>query len=83
MSTIFSILGIIGAFYLIRYRQQVGDMMGEAEWMRKVGGVYNVLILVAIFIFFWCIAELTGTSHLFFLPLTYVIPGLRSWETPQ
>ena len=68
---------------MIRYRQQVGDMMGEAEWMRKIGGVYNVVILIAIILFFWCIAELTGTTDILFLPFTYLIPGLRQWETPQ
>lgn len=76
VSTFFAIFGIVASFLLLKFRQQVGDMIGEADWMKKIGGVYNFIIILAIFIFFWSIAELTGTSHLLFAPLKMIIPGL-------
>ena len=62
VSTFFALFGIIASFLLLKFRQQVGDVIGEADWMNKIGGVYNFIIILAIFIFFWSIAELTGTS---------------------
>ena len=74
--------GLVGPFFLIKYRQVVGDMMGEAEWMKKVGGVYNTVIIIALIIFFWTIAEMTGTTSVLFGPLRYLIPGMRPQEAP-
>ena len=55
----------------------MGDTIGEADWMRKVGGVYNVIVIAAIFLFFWSLAVLTGTTNIFLKPLTFLIPGSR------
>ena len=74
--------GMIGSFYLAYKREQVGDMIGEADWMRRVGGVYNVVLIVALVIFFWCIAELTGTTSILFAPLKHLIPGFLT-PTPE
>ncbi|MEK7591259.1 MAG: hypothetical protein AAB489_03575, partial [Patescibacteria group bacterium] len=82
VSTFFALFGIIASFLLLKFRQQVGDVIGEADWMNKIGGVYNFIIILAIFIFFWSIAELTGTSHILFAPLRMVIPGLRPDASP-
>ena len=69
--------GLIGPFLLIRYREAVGDMIGEADWMRKVGGVYKVVLIVALVLFFWTLAELTGTTTVLFGPLRNFLPGLQ------
>ena len=69
MTFLLGIIGIIGSFFLIKYRQQVGDTIGDPDWASRVGGIYNVLILVAIFIFFWSIAEITGTTGVLFGPV--------------
>ena len=37
MRIFLSLVGMIGSFYLIKQREQVGDMIGEAEWMKKIG----------------------------------------------
>ncbi len=71
---VLSLIGIIGAFYILKYRQQVGDMVGEADWMKSIGGIYNIIILVAILIFFWSIAELTNTTDVLFSPLRMLLP---------
>lgn len=69
-----SIIGIIASFFLAKYRERVGEITGEAEWMKKVGGVYNVIVIVAIIIFFWSIATITGTTDIFLKPLSYILP---------
>lgn len=78
MGTFLSILGIVLSFVLIKYRERAGDLIGEADWMQKVGGVYFVVVYIAIFIFIWSVAELTGTTGVLFAPLRYLIPGLRN-----
>lgn len=73
------ILGIIGiflSFLLLKYREKMGETIGEAEWMQKIGGVYNLMILVALFMFFWSLAYMTNTEGFFLSPLKYLIPGL-------
>jgi hypothetical protein len=82
MSIFLSLVGIVGSFFLIKYREKVGDMVGEADWMTKVGGVYNVMIFVAVFIFFWSIATLTGTTSVLFSFLRF-LPGLPKAEQPD
>jgi uncharacterized membrane protein len=69
MSTFLSFVGIGLAYVLIRYRERVGDMVGSPDWANKVGGIYNLLILIGIFIFFWSLATLTGTTDILFAPL--------------
>lgn len=83
MRYILSILGIIGSFYMLVYRQKIGDMIGEAEWMRKVGGIYAIVIFLAFFLFFWCIAEITGTQSMFVKPFLYLLPGVGYQGAPS
>ncbi len=77
MTYILYAIGLIGPFFLIKYRERVGDMIGEAEWMKKVGGVYSFLIILAFFVFFWTLAEITGTIDIIFGPIINIIPGLH------
>ncbi len=69
MSYFLGILGIIASFFLLKYRERVGDMIGEPEWAHKVGGIYNVIILCGIFLFFWSLATVTGTTDILFRPI--------------
>ena len=75
-------IGLIGPFVMIKYRETIGDLFGEADWMRKVGGVYNIVLIVALIIFFWTIAELTGTTSVLFAPLRSMMPGLNHSPEP-
>lgn len=77
MSVIFALLGMVGSFFMIKYREYIGDAIGEADWMSKVGGVYNVVVILAVFIFFWSLATLTGTTEILFSPLLWLIPGVK------
>lgn len=75
MLTFVQLCGMVLGALLIKYRQQIGDEIGDAEWMRYVGGVYNFVILMGVLIFFWSIATLTGTADIFFAPLFWIIGG--------
>lgn len=74
--------GLVGPFFLIKYRASIGDIVGEAAWMKKIGGVYNFIIILALFIFFWTIAEMTGTTDILFSPLRSFFPELRKEAAP-
>ncbi len=83
MNIVLSLIGIIGSLFLLKYRERVGEMIGEADWMTKIGGVYNFVVIIAVLIFFWSIASLTGTTDILFKPLLYIIPGIQPGEVQQ
>lgn len=68
------LIGIIFGFCLAKYREQVGDMLGDPTWVGKVGGIYNLLIIVGILIFFWSLAYMTGTEQILFAPIVSIFP---------
>ena len=71
------ILGIIGILFgaaLIKFREQVGDMLGQPAWADKIGGIYNVVVIIGVLMFFWSIAYMTNTQDIFFAPLFYFLP---------
>lgn len=71
------IIGILIGYAIIRYREPIGEMVGEPEWATKIGGIYNVLILLGIFIFFWSIAAMTGTTDVLFSPILGLFSGRK------
>ena len=66
------LLGILFAYVLVRYREPIGGMIGDPEWAGKIGGIYNLLILVGVFIFFWSLATMTGTTDVLFSPILHL-----------
>jgi hypothetical protein len=80
MRIFLSLIGIVASFFLLKYRERVGDAIGEADWMKKVGGVYMIIIIFSILLFFWSVASLTGTTDVLFGPLRHIIPGLYPVE---
>ena len=83
MYWILILAGLIGPFFLIYFRETIGDIIGEAEWMRKIGGVYMLVVIVALFIFFWTLAEVTGTTGILFAPLRKLSPAFQQQVPPQ
>lgn len=73
---LFPIGGIVFAFILIKYREQIGDVFGDPEWMRTIGGVHYVIVYIALFIIIWSIAALTGTTEVLFRPFLWLFPTL-------
>lgn len=82
MHIILSLIGMAGAIAMIVKREQVGDLIGQADWMQKIGGVYNFIILLALVIFFWSVAELTGTTGFLFGWMRNLIPGIAQPAKP-
>ncbi len=74
MRLIAGIIGILFGYLLIRYRERIGEMVGDPAWASKVGGIYNLLIIVGIFIFFWSLATITGTTDVLFAPILWIFP---------
>lgn len=68
------VIGLVTPFFLIKYREQIGDTIGEADWMRWFGGVYIFITIVAIVLFFWALAETTGTTNILFKPVIQIFP---------
>ena len=82
MHYFFGLLGILVSAFMLKYRERVGDFVGEADWMNKLGGVYNVIIIFSIFLFLWSVATLTDTTQFLFAPLRWLIPGLAPPPPP-
>jgi hypothetical protein len=77
-----SLGGVLLGFVLIKYRERVAEIIGEAQWMHKVGGVYNLILICSILIIFFSLAKMTGTTDIFLSPLLFIIPGGRSVPEP-
>jgi len=69
-----NILVIILGIVVIKFREKIADLIGNAEWMRYVGGVYNFVIIIGIFLFLFGIARLTGTVDILMAPIYSVLP---------
>lgn len=69
------ILGMIGGLLIIDQRENIGDMFGETKWIHEHGGIYTWMIILGLFIFFWSLGELTGTTDFLFSPIRAVLPG--------
>lgn len=75
MKYIFAIIGIGFAFLLMKYRESIGDSIGDQEWMKYVGGIYNLVVIIGVLIFFWSLATLTGTEDIFLAPIIWIFGG--------
>ncbi len=67
--------GLIGPFLMIMHREAIGDIMGEPPWTKAIGGIYAVVVYIALAIFFWTIAEITQSTDVLFHFLTYFVGG--------
>jgi hypothetical protein len=76
--TFLSLLAVVGSPFIMKYREKIGDFVGDAEWMHKVGGVHNLIVILSVLFFFWGIAELTGTTTILFGGIKFLSPGLQA-----
>ena len=74
MTVFLGFVGIICSIMMIVQRERVADMIGSGAWMDYVGGVYNVVLLSAILLFFFSIAAMTGTLGVFLAPIRFLLP---------
>ncbi|HVW66920.1 MAG TPA: hypothetical protein VHA78_04295 [Candidatus Peribacteraceae bacterium] len=82
MHILLGFLGMVASIAMIKYRAQLGDMMGDPDWMKYVGGVYNFVIILAIVFFFWSIAYMTNTTDVLFRPLLLLFPNPNPQTVP-
>lgn len=74
LSWLLSFFGLIAPYFMVKYREQIIEMTGKFSWAERYlgnGGSYNVIVLFAIFLFFFSLLYITGYSHVLF-----------SWITP-
>ena len=76
MKNLLALIGIIASYYILKKREAIGDMLGEAEWMRAIGGIYLITVVIGVFLFFWSVAELTNTTHILFAPIKTIFGAL-------
>lgn len=74
MNVLLGTLGLFLSLMMLVRRERVADVIGSAEWMEYVGGVYNFVTIMGIILFFASVAVLTGTIDLFLAPLTWLLP---------
>lgn len=66
------ILAIIGSFLLIKYRERVVATTGKFAWCEKYlgyGGTYRFMVILAVVLFLWGVASITGTTDVLLGPL--------------
>ncbi len=74
MTAFLGLVGIVCSILLVKYRESVSEMIGVGKWMEYFGGVYNVIILTAVILFFFSVAALTGTLDFFLTPVRWLLP---------
>ncbi|MBU0767091.1 hypothetical protein KKF55_04940 [Patescibacteria group bacterium] len=66
------ILGFIGialSLFMIKFRRMIGDTVGDALWMQRLGGVFTITIFAAIAIFFWSLLMIFDLENVFLKPI--------------
>ncbi len=66
MEYFLAIVGIVISFFMVKEREQLGNMLGDPDWAASIGGIYTLITIAALFIFFWSLATITGTSDILF-----------------
>ncbi len=81
------ILAIIGAFLLIKYRERVVATTGKFAWCEKYlgyGGTYRFMVILAVVLFLWGVATITGTTDVLLGPLRGVfMPAGGGLASPE
>jgi uncharacterized membrane protein YdcZ (DUF606 family) len=73
---------IIVGFLMIKFRERIADMLGEAQWMRYVGGVYGFVVVIGVLMVFYGVARLTGTTDILMAPIFGIIPDQGPGPSP-
>lgn len=67
MNIIYGLLGLGLAYGLVRYREYIGQALGRVEWADKwIGGVYNLVVLVAIGLAIFSLLMIFGLEEIIF-----------------
>lgn len=82
------ILAIVASFAIIKWREKIVATTGKFEWCEKylgLGGTYRFMVILAILLFFWGVAKITGTEDVLLGPLSnFFNPGgtqeVNEWD---
>lgn len=74
---ILGLIGVVLSALLIKYREKVGDAFGDPPWASKVGGMYNVVIILGAIGFFWSLSYMSNTQDILFAPILSFFPGMN------
>ena len=66
MNIVYGLLGLGFAYLLVRYREFIGDILGNMEWAKWVGGIYNVIVMVAIILAIFSLLFIFGLEEQLF-----------------
>ncbi len=69
MNIFWGIVGIVLAFYLVKYRRYIVDFTGAWGWAERFlgrGSSPTALVLCALFLFFLSLSLMTGHLDVFF-----------------
>jgi len=75
MTAFLGFVGLICSILIIKYRESVADSIGTGAWMDYFGGVYNVIIITSVILFFLSVAAITGTLEFFLSPIRLLLPN--------
>ena len=73
------LLAIAASFFLIKYRERVVAFTGKFAWAEQylgMGGTYNLMVIIAVVLFLWGVASITGTTDVLLAPLRMLFPGV-------
>lgn len=82
MNFVINLILIIMGFVMIKFRERIADMIGEAQWMRYVGGVYIFIVILGVLMVLFGIARMTGTTQVLMAPIYGVIPSMGDAPPP-
>lgn len=69
LSWILSIAGLIAPYFIVKHREVIIEITGKFGWAERylgMGGSYTVVVLFAVFLFFFSLLYITGFSDIMF-----------------
>ena len=66
MNVIYGLLGLGFSYLLVKYRRYIGDAMGNMQWTKWVGGIYNVIVIVAVIVAIFSLLFMFGLEESLF-----------------
>jgi heme/copper-type cytochrome/quinol oxidase subunit 2 len=79
MEYVLPVIGVLMAFIMIVFRENLGDALGETKWIHDHGGIYTWVVIAAVFIFLWSLASIFGLTHYLFDPFRSILPGKANY----
>lgn len=67
MHFFYGLLGIILSFFIVKYREDIVEMIGKISWAEKyLGSTYNAIFLIGVFVFIISFLFFIGEEKILF-----------------